>query len=347
MRVLIHSRVFLPSFGGLEKMMDLVATEVAAAGHTVTVVTMTPCERELPRNYRIVRSPSLGRLAREATKADVCLVANITLRTTPLLLLLGRKVVTTHQGWYKSSGQRGARSLLKNLLTYWTQNICCSEGVRRNIPGPSIVIPNSYASDVFYGHHGVPRDRDVVFVGRLVSDKGCDILIDAIKLLRDSGVPTTLTIVGAGEEMHRLETQCENLNLRDQVVFAGKLEGEELARMISRHRIMAVPSIWEEPFGIVALEGAACGCAIVGTDGGGLPEAIGPCGIVVKRGDPTALANGLRRLLTDQSFLRECVERAPSHLHRHTRVEIGARYLNALEDVAAGRRLVQPWLDGR
>lgn len=342
MRVLVHSRVFLPSFGGLEKMMDLVATELAAAGHEVTVVTMTPSDHEQHRPYRVVRCPSLARLAREALSADVCLVANITLRTSPLLLLLGRKVVTVHHGWYGPVDRFHLSTWLKRQLSWLTWNISCSNAVGNYIPARSIVIPNCYDSDLFHVRHGEPRSRDVVFVGRLVSDKGGNVLIDAIDRLHDAGLKVGLTIVGAGEERSRLEAQVHALRLDESVTFAGRLEGETLARAISRHRIMAIPSVCEEGFGIVALEGAACGCAIVGTDGGGLPEAIGPCGLTIPRGDATAMAEAIRKLLTDDTLRAQCIANAPQHLQRHTRSLIGHRYTEVLEQVARGQRLTGP-----
>lgn len=339
MNVLINSRVFLPSFGGLEKMMHMIATEVAHAGHAVTVVTETTCDREALAPYRVMRQPSLSEVARAALQADVCLVANITLRATPLLLALGCKVVTTHQGWYGGGQPLDIRPWLKNQLTHLTYNVSCSEGVRVHIPGGGIVIPNSYAHENFQIPKGNTKDRDIAFLGRLVSDKGCDVLLDAVAMLRQEQTSATVTVIGTGPELQRLQDHAARLGLTDYVTFKGKLEGAPLAQELARHRILAVPSVWEEPFGIVALEGAACGCVVVGTDGGGLPEAIGPCGMVVKRGDARALAEGLRRVLTDGGLARTCLAAASAHLAQHTQNVIGARYTAVLENVVSGRPL--------
>jgi glycogen(starch) synthase len=337
MNVFINSRVFLPSCGGLENVMHMIATELSRAGHSVTVVTMTPADGEDPVEYRILRRPSLRTFIRQALQADVCLVANISLRTTPLLLLLRCSVVALHHGWYGK--RRDPRDLLKNLLTYFTHNIFCSEGVKRKIPGQGIVIPNAFAP-TFRLRADIIRDRDIVFLGRLVSDKGCGILIKALGMLRDRRIGAALTIVGAGPELPRLESQVRELGLGDAVTFAGRLEGDALARMLARHRVLAVPSVWEEPFGIVALEGAACGCVVIGTDGGGLPEAIGPCGILVRRADAVAFAEGLERLLTDRELEDNCRRAAPAHLACHTQSATGDRYRHALGRVAAGLSLV-------
>src|SRR5262245_39975680 len=196
MRVLIHSRVFLPSLGGLENMMHMIATELSLSGHAVTVLTMTEAQQENNSGYRIIRRPSLATLMSEALRADVCLVANITLRTTPMLLLLGRKVVTVHHGWYDDRSGFDVPAKLKRILSCLTYNIFCIAGVRRRIVGHGIVIPNAYSDQIFRGRNDVPRDRDIVFLGRLVTDKGCNILVEAIAILRARARETNLTIVG-------------------------------------------------------------------------------------------------------------------------------------------------------
>jgi len=97
---------------------------------------------------------------------------------------------------------------------------------------------------------------------------------------------------------------------------------------------MAVPSRWAEPFGIVALEGIACGCAVVGTALGGLPEAIGPCGITVPNGDSSAMGQALRSLLDDDGLCADYRSSAIVHLARHSRSEVARSYLRVLESAA-------------
>ena len=74
MKVVIHSRVFLPSVGGLENTMYMIATELSRAGHSVTVITMTPAQCEGQSGYRVLRRPSFLTSAKEALQANVCLV---------------------------------------------------------------------------------------------------------------------------------------------------------------------------------------------------------------------------------------------------------------------------------
>src|SRR5439155_17292393 len=115
------------------------------------------------------------------------------------------------------------------------------------------------------------RGKDLVFLGRLVSDKGCDLLIQSLGRLAEQGLRPSLTVIGDGPERSRLQNLAKSLNLQDQVTFAGAPTSEEVARLLRQHSLLVVPSVYEESFGVVALEGMACGCVVIGSDGGGLP----------------------------------------------------------------------------
>src|SRR5947207_5212051 len=98
----------------------------------------------------------------------------------------------------------------------------------------------------------------IVFAGRLVTDKGVDILLKALSLL-DPASYDSLLIVGDGPERRGLEALVITLNLKAKARFLGKMDAEQLADLLNRSDIMVVPSI-VEPFGITVLEGLACGC---------------------------------------------------------------------------------------
>ena len=178
------------------------------------------------------------------------------------------------------------------------------------------------------------KDLDIVFVGRLNSDKGVSDLVEAMGHLGQAGFRPRLSIVGDGPERSAIVTKVGELDLGRQVTFTGIKTSSELARFVARHRVMAVPSRWAEPFGIVALEGIACGCAVVGTALGGLPEAIGPCGVTVPNADAPAMARALRSLLEDDSLRASYCSGAPAHLARHARPNVARSYLNVLESAA-------------
>jgi glycosyltransferase involved in cell wall biosynthesis len=122
-----------------------------------------------------------------------------------------------------------------------------------------------------------------------------------------------------------------DLHLQSQVEFAGPQHGEQLAKLLQQHQVLVVPSFWQEPFGIVALEGIACGCVIVGSAGGGLAEAIGPCGLTFPNGDAGALAKAMAKLLADSGERGRLRQHAPQHLARFTPRHVAGVYLESME----------------
>lgn len=142
----------------------------------------------------------------------------------------------------------------------------------------------------------------IVLPGRIVAEKGHEDLIAALARLRDRGLCPGLTIAGDGPLRGRVAAQVRALGLDDQVRFTGALEHAALLRIVAAADIVAVPSR-HEGFGLTALEAMALGRAVVASAAGGLPETLGPAGIVVPLADPDALAAALA-LLADDPDLR-------------------------------------------
>jgi len=312
--------------------MEILAEEFTTAGHQVKIATQIASEVERSHDYEVVRLPSLKSCAQLLRWSDVCLCANVSLRGLGPMMIVGTPLVISHHGTYTSPGGfSGIVTEVKRNVTRFSTNVCVSQAVQARIPGRSIVIPNTYRTEIFKDYADVTRDLDIVFVGRLVSEKGVTDLIDALGQLSEAGFRPRLSIVGDGPERPAISTRVGQLGLGQQVTFTGIKCGSELARFIARHRVMAVPSRCAEGFGLVALEGIACGCVVVGTSLGGLPEAIGPCGVTVPNADTSAMARALRSLLEDDSLRAVYRSSAPVHLARHSRANITRSYLNVLE----------------
>jgi glycogen(starch) synthase len=118
-----------------------------------------------------------------------------------------------------------------------------------------------------------------------------------------------------------------------QVKFVGVRQPSEIAAILNAHNILVVPSVCQEAFGLVALEGLACGCVVVGADSGGLPESTGQCGVIVPGDDSDALAHAVADLLRNPAQMVELRSRAPSHLSRFTRRACASAYLRLLESL--------------
>lgn len=339
MRVLVYSPAFLPSIGGLELVTATVAEELARRGCEVVVVTGTVGDDEGDEApYEVVRRPSRRQLLALVRWCEVFFQANVSLRGLWPLLLVRRPWVVSHHSWYcRTDGRLAWQDRLKRrLVRRAAASIAVSRAMARDLDADAVVIPNPYRDRLFRRLPGAERDRELVFVGRLVSDKGADLLVEALGRLAASGLRPRLTLVGDGPERSGLETLARRLGVDGQIEMTGWRAGEELVEILNRHVILVVPSRYQEPFGVVALEGIACGCVVVGSSGGGLPEAIGPCGVTFPNGDVAALAEALRRLLEDRGAVAALAAQAGEHLERHRSERVGACYLAVIEE-AIGR----------
>jgi glycosyltransferase involved in cell wall biosynthesis len=144
--------------------------------------------------------------------------------------------------------------------------------------------------------------------------------------LKREGHHPRLKIIGSGKEDGTLRALVARLGLQSQVSFLGAQTGEVLVELLNAHSVIAIPSVWREPFGLVALEGLACGCIPVAADGGGLQEAIGECGLTFSRGSSKALAEALGCALYNPYIGERVRMRSTAHLARHERGSIALRY---------------------
>jgi glycosyltransferase involved in cell wall biosynthesis len=140
----------------------------------------------------------------------------------------------------------------------------------------------------------------------------------------------SLTIIGDGSEMERLKELTIYYKLSHQVRFLGFLTGEAISKELNNHRFLLVPSRWEEPFGLVALEGMACGCIPIVSDGGGLPDAVGTAGIVFERNSISSLVQTTIQLLENQQQQTKLLELATTHLSLYTEKKVSQRYFDVI-----------------
>ena len=334
MKLLLHTR-FHPNIGGIETVASLLAHEWIAAGANVSIVTdVAPnADRRIQFPFPVYHRPSPRRFLQLVRAHDVFIHFNVSLRAIWPLLFVRRPFIAVHHGFYviNESGDRDWREKLKLLLARKaTENIAVSQSVARAIGIRCKVIPNPFEKSVFHSVEEHPKTQDLVFLGRLVTSKGVEILIRSLKLLKNRGLKPHLTLIGEGPERSALEQLVRSLQLENQVCFTGAITTEKVAELLRAHRVMVVPSIWNEGFGVVALEGIASGCVVLGSDSGGLPEAIGPCGLTFPNGDEQALADQLAVLLGDRALVDQYRAQAETHLAHHRPKTVARHYRDVI-----------------
>lgn len=328
--ILIATVPFCPSVGGVETVSRLLAEEWTRMGHTVVVATATSSpDLAVTPAYRIVRRPSFLQMVRLYLDADLIILQGMALRLGWPALFLPRRIIVVHH-LVKDGTQPWTG--LRRWLARRAEHVAVSRAVADSLPCRSHVIANPYSTAEFIDMTpALARERDLVFVGRLVGEKGADLAIAALLVLRARGVFPTLTIIGDGREAADLGHLIKEHALQNQVMMLGTLTGGALVKELNRHRIMLVPSRWKEPFGIVALEGIACGCLVIGSNEGGLPDAIGDCGLVFPNNDATALADCIQKLLSESETCLQMRKKAAAHLQGHEASAIARRYLDVMK----------------
>jgi glycosyltransferase involved in cell wall biosynthesis len=337
LNILVSSHAFAPSLGGIETVTALLAEEFVKADHSVVIVTQSAGESDQTQSgARIVRGASLQQLVGLVKWCDVFWHNNLSIRTMWPGLLLGKPLVVTHSGSYcRRPVGFDAVLRLKHAVVNRVTSVAISQYVASFFKTRSIVIPNPYDAHKFQpGPPQSERKREFVFLGRLVEEKGLDILLQALSCLRQRDLRPQLSVVGSGPELEKLQGLTRQLGLGAQVQFQGPQTGSQLASTLNQHQTLVVPSRYDEPFGVVALEGIACGCAVIASSGGGLPEAIGPCGITFRNGDVVALEQALERLLTRPDERDRLVAQGPEHLLHFQPRLVAERYLELFQAVA-------------
>lgn len=180
----------------------------------------------------------------------------------------------------------------------------------------------------------------LLFVGYLRREKGVDDLIRALKILRDGGLNVILDVVGQGEHRGTLEEIARSLNLSNHVNFRGfVVMGPELNQFYNQADIFALPSLSEGSPKVV-LEALAHSLPVVASPVGNIPQMLddGRRGILVAPGNPSALAEGISRLIADSDFRRTCIRNGYLFSKAHSADAFICRMAQKMKELANRRQ---------
>jgi glycogen(starch) synthase len=211
------------------------------------------------------------------------------------------------------TGLSWRKSLTMLLLTFprrWlcqrvAANVAVTAHVQRRIDLPRSQfiyhgIPDPLSSQSAPGQIATsptPEPLCFAYVGRLVSEKGLPLLVEAAARLRDQGYKFRLKFVGDGPERRRLELAVAASEIQPEVSFTGLLSGKKLEEALLDVAVVVMPSIWEETAGIAAIEQMFRGRLVIASDVGGLGEIVGEAGLKFPLSDVSALVNCMKQVL--------------------------------------------------
>lgn len=190
-------------------------------------------------------------------------------------------------------------SLTKKIDTITVSNFLRDRMIDAGCPPEQLQTLHSPAPSL--DHPVVPMPRTgpprFLFLGRLVPEKGLDGLLRAFERVT---VPARLDVAGAGALMDEAKEFVRDHNLEDRVTFHGWVPPAEVGRLLQEARAVLFPSVWHEPAGLVSLEAAAHGRALIATRVGGIPEYTSDeYALLVPPNDISALAEAMTTLATD------------------------------------------------
>lgn len=238
------------------------------------------------------------------------------LRGRPAFLLVRGNVLLSLWGEHRGSFLRrlavtGAllpfEAVSRLLIRTGVETFTFGPALAERYRGPRVHVLAGYARPAVAGRYPPPPLDDaaslrrLLYVGRLTGEKGPDVLLRAVAVLKDREIDPMLTVVGDGAERAALTALAAELGIEDRVTFiryigdAGRLREQYLAA-----GIVVIPSRTEGVPGVL-LEAMSLGRVVVASRVGGIPSVIAPgeTGILVAPNDPAALAGAIASLVRD------------------------------------------------
>lgn len=206
-------------------------------------------------------------------------------------------------GWrIRHIGQRLLRATLRvGLAVLAHRRLACSEFIARSSELPLRVEIDYYPvtlSAEYPGNSPAIRSRSrFAFAGRLEGRKGCDVLVRALGILRRKGHRVDAVVIGDGPERERLEELARIEGVEDSVRFVGRLSRAPVRDAFAQAFAVVVPSRDNDAFPYTVIEAIAVGCCVIGSRSGGIPEALGPQGLLFDAGDEVGLAACMEHLI--------------------------------------------------
>ena len=243
--------------------------------------------------------------------------------------------------------------------TYWTANTTETAGAvvhDLQLPVPRI-IPMGVDVGLFSRGERTAlrqtiseRESIVLFVGRLIENKGCRDLIEALSLLREeTRSRARLWIVGDGDERDRLPTAARDLGLEMKTEFFGAVEHRRLADFYAAADLVVVPSKSgtsgeAEGQNVVVLEAFAAHACVVATRLGGIPSMVRDqeTGVLVEPGNPPALAEAIESLLNDVDLRRKLSANAFIEVSKYNWPRLAEEFRDLYQEAVNARGCERP-----
>lgn len=309
-RILVSAYTFVPDVGGVATNKVSLCRALVKAGYDVGVVTLTP-GGGVNEGYPVYRNPNPWQLFCLYLQADVIYLANCSVKLGwPVIFVKSSKVGLCHHAVFGRSGRSAfntkifIKHMVENIILrksfHFPNSVFTQDASRRFITGrgSAVAYPIAHHTEVAVHNLKTQRQRkDAFFAGRLVEEKGAHFLLENWTNIRKTLGVENIYIAGHGPDMERLEGIIKTRKLKG-VHLLGKIPLEDVVGHMRKAAFVFIPSLWEEPFGNVGVEGLAAGAVVVSSDRGGLPEAVGDVGVLFNFDEPESFPQALVKAKT-------------------------------------------------
>jgi len=345
LRILLVNRKVLPTIGGIQICTDLLATGLEQEGAEVKVLaTVTPPPPDQPDiSYPVVYSPDFKEewccvkdssvVHFNAFSWRVWLFARLLRK--PMIFVYhdaGDRLCARALNWrfwqrycgfhplascnwckdipfYRSPRHWLLKPLQQRMIDRMDEVISPGKWILGRLPRHARSIANGIDLDKNHPIDNPTRDY-FLFVGRLVTIKGPDLLVRAVAECQTRGQAVRLVLVGDGPLRKECESLARRLGIAGRVEFMGQVDRESTLPYYQNAAALVIPSVFKEDmFPTVALEAMACKTPVIASSLGGLKETVGKAGLVFPAGDVSALADQIQRLSGDAALASDLAEK--------------------------------------
>ncbi|MBY0359215.1 MAG: glycosyltransferase family 4 protein [Candidatus Obscuribacterales bacterium] len=339
---------------------------------TLVTETELDGKPEINAPYKIFRRLSWRQLFTLAKDCDLVYCNGTYFKSFLLAKLCGKPFVWTHatyrfifpdgSTWFDSrdrrsilrklkdaAAKRGPLRLLANMVKLqlrWLAallsecNVAISQHMAlcQKLPNQQVIY-NPVQLSNFVAANKQSKNYVFGYVGRLVGEKGVDTLIKAfaqlIKKDRLCGKEEhgKLLIIGGGPAQKHLQELCSQLDVAELVDFCGVQAGSSLSTLISSVEIFVIPSLWEEPMGVVAVELMAAQKPLIVSRRGALPEVTQGNSLSFENEDEAELAMLMERLRADEALRKTFSEKGKLIANQYARENISKQYLALFKSI--------------
>lgn len=327
-RLLYWTELFWPYIGGVEVLSAKLLRELRGRGYEIAVVT-AHADMDLP-DFEVRDGIPIHRFPFRQVLEERDPLGMLRMRKAVTRLRDEFRPTITHVNFagpsgyfHMASAPKDAEPWILAIRSPLPREYSEDSLITRLLRGADWVTANSGAvlsdahraapdivgrSSVVYNGLDAPRESPsplpfdpprFLCLGRLKNDKGFDTAVRAFAKVRQGFPEAQLVMAGDGPEREALEALVGSLGIEDAVEFMGWVRPEDVPEVVNRSSAVVIPSRWEEPFCLVAVEAALMKRPVVATRVGGLIEVVAhqESGLTVPKEDPAAMAAAMERLL--------------------------------------------------